>query len=333
MSTNLFGTHGYCDAVADNGLSISSGYTVDAKKLANIVDLGVAWTRTAVSPNFDDQSHIFGPGRYSFADFDSAQCALLRHRIVPIVGIEGGTVQYNAVAEQYSPTALPNYKTAADFGQWCGVVATHEMHTFRTVSRYSLPGNEVNSDQATWPGGDAQIASYAQACYRAIKAVDPHAFVYGFELNMDKHVDGPGFVGRMYDLGCKVGTCYDAVSIHMFMPYPLPAADSPCYPNYSLECVTEIQKSAHDPSLHVLIGETAFLIPATVPDEATKAKAVVEAMRAFASVPAIDGVNYANVDECDLYSSGYFVGGCLVDSLGHRLPAYTALEALAKSAY
>jgi hypothetical protein len=84
--------------------------------------------------------------------------------------------------------------------------------------------------------------------------------------------------------------------------------------------------------MHVLIGETAFMVPGTVPDEATKAIAVVEAMKLFAADPLIDGVNYANVDECDLYPSGPFVGGCLVDSLGTKLPAYAALQALAKRA-
>ena len=181
----LSGPRGYCDAPAANGLSISSGYQVDARKLSNIVELGVKWTRTAVSSNYADQSHIFGPGRYAFADFDSAQCALVRRGIVPVAGIEGGTVQYNTAPDQYSPAPVNNYKTAADFGQWCGVVARHETQIFPQVTRYSIPGNEVNSDPKTWSGGDAQIP-LTQACYRAIKAVAPKSVVYGFEINMDK---------------------------------------------------------------------------------------------------------------------------------------------------
>lgn len=330
-NSKLFGPAGYCDAVAANGVSISSGYAVDAAKLANIVNLGVKWTRTAVSSNYADQSHIYLPPRYTFSDFDSAQCALLRHHIVPIAGIEGGTVQYNLVPDQYTPKAYPNYKTAADFGTWCGVVAAHETKIFTAVHRYSIPGNEVNGDTATWPGGEAQIAAYMQACYHAIKAVAPESVVYGFELNMDKSLDGPAFVQRMYDLGCKAGTCYDAISIHMFMPYPIPAPGVPCYPSYSPDCITAIQVAAHAPALHVLIGETSFMVTSTVPDEATKALAVVAAMQRFASYPLVDGVNYANVDECDLYPSGYFTGGCLIDSVGNKLPAYAALATLAKA--
>jgi hypothetical protein len=329
-NTKLFGRSGYCDEVAANGVSLTTGYLVDAVKLANIVNLGVKWTRTEVSSNYSDQSHTLGPGNYSFSDFDSAQCALVRHHILPIVGIEAGTIQYNAIPDTYSPGPLPNYKTAADFGAWCGVVATHETKTFASVYRYSEPGNEVNSDSKTYPGGDAEIAAYAQACYRAIKAVQPKAIVYGFELNMDRHIDAPAFVQRMYELGCKLGTCYDAISIHMFMPYPIPANSEPCYPSYSPQCVTAIQDAAHAPGMHILIGEAAFMIPRTVPDEETKAKAVVDAMQRFAAYKLVDGVSYANVDECDLYPSGPFVAGCLIDSLGNKLPAYSALATLAK---
>jgi hypothetical protein len=334
--TVLFGSGGYCDVVAANGVSISSGNRVDDAKVKNLTDLGVKWTRTPVSADYDDQSHIFGAGKYSFADFDSAQCALLRHHILPIVNLEDGPVHYNAVEGGYAPKEVPGYKTAADFGTWCGAVGAHERKTFG-ITRYSLPGNEVNSDPKTYPGGDAQIAAYSIACYHALKAAVPNAFVYGFELNMEGKLDAPGFVQRMYALGCKRGTCYDAISMHLYTRYPIAPASTPCYPNpggdYSLQCVADVRKATHVPQIHILIGETAFLVPATVPDEGTKARAVVDLMQRFAADPLIDGVNYANVDECDLYPTGFFVGGCLVDSIGTKLPAFTALQKLARDAY
>ncbi len=336
-TTHLFGAGGYCDAVASNGVSISTGYEVDSRKLADIVGLNVKWTRTPVSADYDDQSHIFGPGRYSFGDFDSAQCALARKHIVPIVGLEAGTVQYNVDPEQFSPKEMEIYKSAQDFGEWCGVVATHETKTFAAVTRYSLPGNEVNSNAKMFQGGDRQIAGYSEACYKAIKRVQPRSVIYGFELNMDKGLDAPGFVQRMYDLGCKKGTCYDALSIHLFLPYPIPLANTPCYPHpggaYSMKCIADVQKATHTAEMHILIGETAFMVPSTVPDETTKAKAIVEALNRFATDRLVDGVNYANVDECDLYPSGFFMGGCLVDSLGKKLAGYDALEALATRAF
>jgi hypothetical protein len=123
----------------------------------------------------------------------------------------------------------------------------------------------------------------------------------------------------------------------MYFKYPVPPPSAPCGlasgGAYSVACAGTIRDAAHDRSLHILIGETAFLVPSTVPDEATKASATVDAMKEFAADPLIDGVNYANVDECDLYPSGFFMGGCLVDSVGNRLPAFTALRGLATSAY
>jgi hypothetical protein len=332
-TTDLFGPKGYCDAVAANGVSISTGYVVDTEKVADIVDLGVRWTRTAPSPFFDDGSHIFATPNYAFGDFDSAQCALARHNIVPLVAMEAGPVQYNSVPDRFSPVSTPHYKTASDFAQWCGAVAAHERKTFAYVHRYSLPGNEVNSSPALFPGGEAEIAGYSEACYRAIKAADPHAFVYAFELNMDRNADPTGFVRRLYALGCKLGTCYDGISLHLSLRYPIRPSGTPCYPNpggdYDLQCIEDIRTAAHA-HLHVIVGETGFFVPSSVPDEATKAEAVVAAFRAFASDPFVDGVNYANIDECDLYPTGYFVGGCLVDSIGNKLPAYAALRDLTK---
>lgn len=336
LTTKLFGAAGYCDAVAANGVSISSGYLVDTSKLANILSLGVRWTRVLVAPFFDDLSHVAGPQQYIFTDVDSAQCALVRHHIAPMLALEAGPVQYDAVPGQYSPKSVPQYKTAADFGRWCSVVVTHERKSFSMVHRYSLPGNEVNTYPEAFPGGEAGIAAYSEACYKAVKAADPHAYVYGFEVNMDRHADPVGFVQRMYDLGCKPGTCYDGLSIHLTLNYPIPAPSTPCHPawfgKYSLQCVADIQHAAHA-RIHILIGETVYPVPRGVPDEATKARAVVAAFEAFARDPDIDGVLYANVDECDVYPSGYFVGGCLVDSIGTKLPAYTALQRLAARAY
>jgi predicted small lipoprotein YifL len=332
----LFGSSGYCDAVASNGVSISTGYVVDAAKLSNIVNLGVKWTRSPAGQFFDDLSHVFGAGHYNFADFDSAQCALARHAIVPIVGLEAGPVEYNSTPGTISPVSVATYQTPADFATWCSVVATHEASTFPGVSRYSLPGNEVNGNPQLFPGGESQIAAYSKACYAAIKAVQPSSVVYGFELNMDGSLNAAGFVQDMYNLGCKPGTCYDAISMHLSLRYPIPAPGTPCYPNaggdYSMQCVTDVQNATHA-ATHVLIGETAYFVTGSVPDETTKAAATVAAFNTFAADPLVDGVNYANVDECGLYTSGYFMGGCLVRTTGTLLPAYTALQSLAASVF
>ncbi|MBD5654924.1 MAG: hypothetical protein IAI50_07050 [Candidatus Eremiobacteraeota bacterium] len=328
----LFGAHGYCDAIAPNGVSISSGNRIDAAKLADIVDLGVGWTRTTVSSFFDDRSHIDGTGSYAFGDFDSAQCALLRHAITPLVELSAGPVMYDATPGTFAPISWPHYRTTADFAEWCAAVASHERRAFPAVYRYSLPGNEVNSNPELFSEGFSQIADYTKACYRAVKKADPKAFVYGLELNMDPSAEPAAFVQRMYDLGCKRGTCYDGLSIHLSLHYPIPPAGTPCAPDpggtASMACVDAIRTAAHD-RIHVIIGETVYTVPGSVPDEEPKAKAIAAEFVRFAENPNIDGVNYANIDECAMYSSGYFAHGCLVDTQGRRLPAYAMLRRLA----
>jgi hypothetical protein len=330
--TTLIGPSGYCDQIGTNGTSIDRSYRVDTTKLNDAIYLGARWTRMPASQFNDDGSHTFGPGIYRFTDLDAAQCiSFVYHGLRPIIGLEAGPVQYDAVAGKFSPVTVPQYKTARDFGQWCGVVAAHEKAVFG-ISQFSLPGNEVNSDPSLFPGGEAQIATYSEACYAAIKAANPSAFVYGFELNMDGNLNAPAFVGRMYGLGCKVGTCYDGIAMHLTLRYPIPPAGTPCYPHvggdYSVQCISDVQAAAQAP-IHVLISETAYSVPAGVPDERTKALAVVADVTAFAAIPSVDGVNYANIDECALYPAGYWSDGCLIDVAGNALPAYAALQYLA----
>ena len=245
-------------------------------------------------------------------------------------------MQYDVVPGTFSPKQLSIYKTADDFGHWCGVVAAHEGHTFSMVHRYSLPGNEINTNMAAFPDGDAQVTAYSEACYKAVKAADPNAYIYGFELNMDAKAEPAAFLQRMYAAGCKVGTCYDGISIHLSLRYPIPSSSTPCYPqaggDYSMQCIADIRQAAHAP-IHLIVGETVYTVPGSVRDEAMKAQAVVAELEAFARVPYIDGVSYANIDECDLYPSGYFVGGCLIDAIGNKLPGYTALRNLTTTAY
>jgi hypothetical protein len=331
------GSSDYCTHIAADGYSIETGNLVDSTKLGNIVTLGVGWVRMAAPQFSDDLSHVWGSGSYQFADFDSAQCStLVQHGIKPVIGLEAGPVQYSTVIGQLPAQQLAMYQTASDFGTWCGVVAAHERSAFPSVSQFSLPGNEVNSNPQLFPGGNSQIAAYSEACYAAIKAANPSAYVYGFELNMDGSLNAPGFVQQMAALGCRVGTCYDGIALHLSLRYPLPQSSTPCYPNaggdYVLQCVTDIIAAAGAP-IHILISETVYPVTGYVPDEATKALAVVSDFTTFAADPSIDGVSYANVDECALYPSGFFLGGCLISISKEILPAYTALQQLATASY
>ncbi len=46
---------------------------------------------------------------------------------------------------------------------------------------------------------------------------------------------------------------------------------------------------------------------------------------------SVDGVSYANVDECALYPTGYWSGGCLISTSNQQLPAYGTLESIAQA--
>jgi hypothetical protein len=331
----LTGPAGYCDKIAANRTSIDKSYAIDSTKLSDLIYLGARWSRMPSSQYFIDNSHVFGAGSYAWGTLDAAQCvSYIYHGIKPIIGIEAGPVNYNAVPGSFSPTQMPTYETAGDFAQWCGAVAAHEKAAFPTVTEYSIPGNEVNSDPATFPGGVTQIATYTKACYSAIKAVNPGAFIYGLELNTTANLNPAGFVRQLVALGCGVGTCYDGIAMHLDLLYPVPPSSAPCFPNpggsYSMQCVTDIEKAAGG-NVHALISETEYTVPGNVPDEQTKASATVAEFTAFAANPTIDGVLYANVDECGLYPSGYFFDGCLMSTAGVDLPAWSALQWLAGS--
>ena len=333
----MTGGAGYCDEVAANGSSIDGAYAVDTQKLNDLIYLGARWSRMGAAQFFIDGSHVFGAGSYSWGMLDAAQCVSLSyHNIRPLIDLEAGPVNYNAIPGTFSPKTFSLYQQPSDFGQWCGAVAQHEKNAFPAVTEYSLPGNEVNSNWGLFPGGETQVAAYARSCYAAIKAVNPSAFVYGFELNMDGSLNAPQFVRDMVSLGCKAGTCYDGLAIHLTLQYPLPPSGTPCFPKaggaYSIQCVTDIEDAAQAP-IHVLVTESQYPMPNIVPDEQTKATAIVSEFEAFAANPTVDGVAYADVDECNFYLGTYFAGGCLIDAWGAALPGYSALQWLAGQSF
>jgi hypothetical protein len=59
---------------------------------------------------------------------------------------------------------------------------------------------------------------------------------------------------------------------------------------------------------------------------------VVSEFMTLAADPDVDGVSYANIDECAIYS-GFWAGSCLIADDGTQLPAYGALQQLAGSSF
>ncbi|GAC1306398.1 MAG: hypothetical protein NVSMB19_18510 [Vulcanimicrobiaceae bacterium] len=301
---------------------------LDPQKTSDLLDLGATWTRSPLAPFFDDRT-AFGAGHYDFGSADTVLTWDVAHAIEPVVGLEAGPVQVNATPGTFSPHQVPIYPTPAAFATYCTAVATH-VSTFS--HSYSSPGNETNSDPQKYPGGASDVAPYAAACYHAIHAADPTAFVWGLELNMDGQAGATKFVSDLLALGCGPGTCYDGLSAHLSLRYPIPAKGTPCFPaaggDYDVACLSDLQGASGDPFLPLMIGETAVTWPGMVPDAATQALAAPAELKALAAAPGVRYIDYANIDECALYPSGYFMNGCIVDATGAHVPAWQAVHAV-----
>ena len=146
---------------------------------------------------------------------------------------------------------------------------------------------------------------------------------------MDGQAGATAYVKSLSALGCGPGTCYDGISAHLSLRYPIPPAGTPCYPNaggdYTVACLADLRAAAGAP-VPVMVGETAVTWPGMVPDAATQAIAAPVVLRALAAAPGVRYINYANLDECALYPSGYFMNGCIVDVNNAHVPAWQGVH-------
>ncbi|GAC1566785.1 MAG: hypothetical protein NVS2B3_01470 [Vulcanimicrobiaceae bacterium] len=307
-----FGAFARANGTPPFGMFTSSG-SLDATKTQNLLTLGATWTRMSTSPFYVDQT-VFGAGKYDFSNIDTLVKWQQSNHIEPVTGIEAGPVQVNATPGTFSPHEVARYATAGDFANYCTAIATHMKSLGEHT--YSEPGNEVNTNPQLFPNGASDVAAYGSACYRAIKAVDASATVYGLELNMDGQAGATAFVTTLKSLGCGPGTCYDGISAHLSLRYPTPSVTTPCYPNsggdYGVQCLADLRTASGSP-VPIMVGETVTTWSGMVPDAATKALSDVASLHALAATGYVKYINYANVDECGLYPSGYFMNGCLID--------------------
>ena len=205
----------------------SSKGVLDAAKTKNILDIGATWTRGSMSPFFTDQT-IYGAGHYDWSAADIVIAWDRSNGIEPFIGIEAGPVQINDSPGTFAPHTVDRYPTASAFAAYCGAAAAH----FSPVAHsYSIPGNEINTNPQQFPTV-ADAASYMSACYAAIKAADPSAFIYGLELNMDGQAGATAYVTSLLARGCGPGTCYDGISAHLSLALSHPRAGHPLLPHH-----------------------------------------------------------------------------------------------------
>lgn len=184
------------------------------------------------------------------------------------------------------------------------------------------PGNAAaTTSTVTVQGLESDLAAYMKPCYQAIKAADPLAFVYGWEINESPNLVTPAqfITDEKNTYSCGPGTCYDGLSVHIFPGFPLPAIGGGCSADtggnvngVGYDCINDLVTASGLSTIKMMVGETAVLVPGSAPNEATAATDLTLMLNYFASNPNVDHINYANVDECSLYPSGFFFDGCLI---------------------
>jgi hypothetical protein len=269
------------------------------------------------------------------------------YRIVAIIpqGMTDAGAESNAVAEtsgngsiRVSWGTFPTATSYEVFGRTAG--SEQLLATVTAVAGYqqswidtgaNTPSGALPSTNAVLVAAtEAQIAGYEKNCYSAIHAADSQAVVYGFELDDDGGLN-PSAAQFVHDervnFGCGPGTCYDGIALHTALRYPVPAAGTPCYPNaggdYTIACLDDVETAAGQ-SVPLDIGETVITWPGFVADAATAGLATTTNLAQLKAYPQVKFINWANVDECDAYPSGYFMNGCLIDLNHHETPQYVA---------
>lgn len=343
-TTLLYGSTGYCDHVATNGVSISTGYPLDYYKMVDIVQLGVQWTRSEINPFYDDLSHLTPGGTYNFTDADSVECGLLRNAITPAVYINAGPVQYGTFA---SPVTNAVYKSPSDYAGYCTAVAQHQAAIFPQVTKFGIPTNEPNessppaigdvslTNNPTLYAGVQGLALYSAACYKAIKAVNPNYIVYWGELIVGQSSDLPGIFTSMYANGCRIGSCFDAFDLHFsvinnpLLTYDLANNgfqfnDGAVWPLLNNIQTAVAQAGETRLPLHIIFGESGFA--PTVPSLYTMFGNAIdqafmwghmllagETTTTLGPGPIIDGISVANVDEnCEYAGTQFANAGVMV---------------------
>lgn len=212
------------------------------------------------------------------------------------------------------------YRTANNGSSWGWIASTaHGVTSYQDTGATPSGRQPLATSLVQVVAMEANLAAYTSNCYSAIKAADPAAQVYAFELSMDQGLT-PTPQQFVTDLrttfSCGPGTCYDGISNHLGMSYPITDYGGGCTSNtlITLDCLTALETAAGQ-TVPLMISEMFYGYPNDLANEAQKAAAINGAFNAEISFPQTKYVSYGNVDECGLYPSGYFENGCLVGTM------------------
>jgi len=144
-------------------------------------------------------------------------------------------------------------------------------------------------------------AVYDKAAYAAIKAADPSMIVVAPALGEGGNDTDPrSYLQEMYASGCRMGTCWDVLSVHNY------AWVDPTYISNPQEVARwniyqDLQKIAQangDPIPHIMLTEWAFSTDATTStgfDPNVQALFMAKGFNLMLADPTIDGIVWTNL--------------------------------------
>lgn len=216
----------------------------------------------------------------------------------------------------------------------------HGVTTFTDTGAATPSGALPGTSTVTLTGFESDYAAYMQPCYNAIKAADPLAVIYGFELteasNISTLVTPAKFVSDLRTIyGCGPGTCYDGISTHLEPSFPFPAASTPCAAEFAFaggtdqgtSCLASLEAAAGR-AVPIMIGETGVGVPSVASTEAQAALAVTGLLQGWAAYPYTKYVLYMNIDEDPQYTSGFFLDSGFITSANAKKLRWPAARAI-----
>lgn len=202
-----------------------------------------------------------------FSRYDYIATHLAQHGIsmMPTIIQYGGSRIQSTVGMNKAFTSATDYATyATTVTRWIvqhnAQMAAQGLPQITTIELMNEPNQSywfMDSDTG------AGIASFLKAGYAAVKSVDPNLFVYGPGLanGGGQHTNLFSDLSNIYAAGCRIGVCWDGLSIHNFAWQTDPTVYyGPTYEaqwqNY--KGVESIAASNGDSGVKICLTETGF---------------------------------------------------------------------------
>ena len=221
--------------------------------------------------------------------------------------------------------------TPEHYARWAGAIADH-LKTFPTITRVEL-FNEPNLRGGWQPGGPTPAPSaspvpgpysdikgggaapFMKQAYAAIKAANPNLMVVSGALAAGgHHVLPTTWLAGAMDAGCKVGVCWDEISVHNYRwtePFAATIANDAREDN-RLDIYKDVQNVAvahGDPKPKVMLTEYGWSSCTNLTvcfDPMVQALYIARSLNSFLADASVDGITYVNVYNSSTDAPDYF---------------------------